>query len=223
MLDWLDGEMNMALVTSLEPNSKERQSVHKPTRCLYAIVDGPGGDRYLQLDTVGSEGREIPDKVSQSVQFDRQAAGQLLRILHIAFPDLVEAEGFLTSSGEEVSEDEDEALEGRLLSKLHRVRERDHRLVRRKKQAVVSAEGRLLCEVCDFDFAQVYGPLGRGFAECHHRIPLGSLQGSSQTRLADLAIVCANCHRMLHRRPFHTVEGLREIVQGRRVMSTPDD
>jgi predicted HNH restriction endonuclease len=27
-----------------------------------------------------------------------------------------------------------------------------------------------------------------------------------------LAIVCANCHRMLHRRPFHTVEEVRQII-----------
>jgi hypothetical protein len=78
----------MALVTSLTPNTKERQSVHGPTRCLYAVVEGSNGERYLQLDTVGSEDRAIPDKVSQSIQFDRQAAGQLLQLLLSTFPDL---------------------------------------------------------------------------------------------------------------------------------------
>jgi hypothetical protein len=78
----------MALVTSFEQNPKARQSVHNPTRCLYAIVQGASGERYLQLDTVGSETREIPNKVSQSIQFDRQAASDLLQILHRTFPDL---------------------------------------------------------------------------------------------------------------------------------------
>jgi predicted HNH restriction endonuclease len=62
----------------------------------------------------------------------------------------------------------------------------------------------------------VYGVLGEGFAECHHRVPLAELQEGHPVRLSDLAIVCANCHRMLHRRPLHTVEELREIVLIRR-------
>jgi hypothetical protein len=78
----------MALVTSLEQTNKDRQSIHRPTRCLWSIVDGEGGSRYLQLDTVGSDEREFTDKVSQSLQFDRQAASQLLTLLRQAFPDL---------------------------------------------------------------------------------------------------------------------------------------
>jgi len=207
----------MALVSSLEPNTKERQSVHRPTRCLYAIVDGPGGERFLQLDTVGSEDREIPDKVSQSIQFDRQAAGQLLQLLQRTFPGLVTTAGSSSVREGTAADAEEEGVEGRVLFKLHRLKERNRRLVRQKKRAVLAGTGLLLCEVCKFDFAAVYGPLGDGFVECHHRVPLASLDGTAPTRLADLAIVCANCHRMLHRRPTHTVEQLRGIVHGRRV------
>ncbi len=77
----------MAIVTSFEPSGKERQSVHRPTRCLYAIIDGDGGTRYL-LDTVGSDERQFADKVSQSIQFDRQAAAQLIGLLRQTFPGL---------------------------------------------------------------------------------------------------------------------------------------
>src|SRR3954447_8986370 len=94
------GEDAMALVTSLEQNAKARQSVHRPTRCLWAIVEGPARERYLQLDTVGSENREMPDKVSQSIQFDRQAAGQLLQLLQRTFPDLARG-GDSASASEE--------------------------------------------------------------------------------------------------------------------------
>ncbi len=210
----------MALVTSLEPNTKGRQSVHLPTRCLYTIVETSENKRYLQLDTVGSKGREIPDKVSQSIQFDRQAAGQLLQLLHRAFPDLTGLSDAVstteTATSEAGDEAEDAEIEGRILSKLHRKRERNSRLVRRKKLAAIRTTGRLLCEVCDFDFAAVYGALGDGFAECHHLTPLAELDGTGLTRLSDLAIVCANCHRMLHRRPGHAVEQLRVIVRERR-------
>jgi predicted HNH restriction endonuclease len=211
----------MALVTSLEPNAKERQSIHRPTRCLYSVVKGPAGERYLQLDTVGSQDREIPDKVSQSIQFDRQAAGQLLQLIQRTFPDLVGTEG--SSSSKAASEDEDEGVEGRTLFRLHRLKERNPRLVRRKKRAILTDTGRLRCEVCDFDFTVVYGAIGEWFAECHHRVPLMKLDGKSPTRLADLAIVCANCHRMLHRRPSHTVEQLRIVVLSRRTAGADVD
>ena len=101
-------------------------------------------------------------------------------------------------------------LEGTLLLRWHRVRERlrgDE-----KKQKVLAKTGCLAREVCGFDFAKEFGLLGRGFAECHHLLPLAA--GARETRLADLAIVCANCHRMLHRgSPMLSVEALRAQVR----------
>jgi hypothetical protein len=78
----------MALVSLIEPSVKERQTVHKPTRCLCSSFAGPKGERYLQLDTYGSEDRAMPEKVSQSIQFDRQAAATLLKLIRETFPDL---------------------------------------------------------------------------------------------------------------------------------------
>jgi 5-methylcytosine-specific restriction protein A len=95
---------------------------------------------------------------------------------------------------------DEEFKEGRILTQLHKQRERDPKLAKRKKDKVLKDTGRLACEVCSFDFAEVYGELGFGFAECHHLIPLSELDMEKTVRLSDLAIVCANCHRMLHRR-----------------------
>jgi putative restriction endonuclease len=76
--------------------------------------------------------------------------------------------------------------------------------------------GQLFCEVCGFDYAARYGELGDGFIEAHHRVPWSELNENTLTRIVDLAMVCANCHRMLHRRtPWLAVDELREIVQGR--------
>jgi len=107
---------------------------------------------------------------------------------------------------------EDEAFpEGRLLTAKHKRKERSSSAVRRKKQNVLSATGKLLCEACGFDFEDVYGSLGSGFAECHHTLPISELGHAGQTRLSDLAIVCANCHRMIHRsRPILSVELLQQ-------------
>lgn len=106
--------------------------------------------------------------------------------------------------------------EGRVLLRLHRRKERNRQAVRRKKASAAGAGGKLLCEVCSFDFSEVYGRLGERFAECHHRTPLAELEGEHHVRLSDLAIVCANCHRMLHRRPGLTIKALQRIVQSRR-------
>jgi 5-methylcytosine-specific restriction protein A len=107
-----------------------------------------------------------------------------------------------------------EAEEGALLTSQHLARERDSRLVRAKKDAAAQLYGRLACEVCGFCFASRYGEAGAGYIECHHRLPLSDLSASSKTKLADLALICANCHRMLHaRRPWLTVEQLSAILR----------
>jgi 5-methylcytosine-specific restriction endonuclease McrA len=75
-----------------------------------------------------------------------------------------------------------------------------------------------VCQVCGLRFEDAYGKLGEGFAEAHHRIPLHRLTGKVRTRMEDLATVCANCHRMLHKMEGkqNDVEKLRTIVRGRR-------
>jgi len=111
-------------------------------------------------------------------------------------------------------DEEDEFPEGRLLTQLHKRRERNPAASEKKKKRVLEKTGSLSCEVCDFDFSTKYGKIGQGFAECHHRKPLAELKESRTTRLEDLAIVCANCHRMLHRaRPWKTVEDLKELIK----------
>ncbi|MFW6183990.1 MAG: HNH endonuclease [Chloroflexota bacterium] len=100
---------------------------------------------------------------------------------------------------EETGIDDEERLEGRVLMRVHKQRERNRSLVQRKKEKILAETGRLACEVCSFNFEEVYGEHGRGFAECHHLTPLAELRAGQKTRLSDLAIVCANCHRMIHR------------------------
>jgi hypothetical protein len=71
------------------------------------------------------------------------------------------------------------------------------------------------CEVCHFNFRQHYGVLGQDYAECHHKNPLSERpeelwSQALTTSLDDVAVLCANCHRMVHRqRPALAVESLR--------------
>lgn len=74
------------------------------------------------------------------------------------------------------------------------------------------------CQVCGLRFVDVYGKLGEGFAEAHHRVPLHRLKGVVKTRMEDLATVCANCHRMLHKMDGKRgdVDKLRAILRPRK-------
>jgi 5-methylcytosine-specific restriction protein A len=116
--------------------------------------------------------------------------------------------------------EEEEFSEGRILTWLHNQRERRPEKVRQKKRQVLDRDGKLACEACGFDFVERYGPLGAEFAECHHRVPLAELAEGQKLKLSDLAILCANCHRMIHRSahrgPMLSVEQLRELVDSHR-------
>jgi 5-methylcytosine-specific restriction enzyme A len=92
-----------------------------------------------------------------------------------------------------------EAREGSFLTRLHRVRERNAKIVASKKRQAMNRDAALRCEVCSFDFA-IYGEIGRDYIECHHVLPLAELPDHRITTLKDLALLCANCHRMAHRR-----------------------
>jgi 5-methylcytosine-specific restriction protein A len=112
------------------------------------------------------------------------------------------------------ADDDDEFPEGKVLTRIHKHKERNPQVTLKKKRKVLQESGKLECEVCGFDFVEIYGQLGYGFAECHHIVPVSELVDGHKTKLSDLAIVCANCHRMLHKaRPLLSITELREIIK----------
>lgn len=106
-----------------------------------------------------------------------------------------------------------EAAEGRILLRLHRSRERNRAIVKSRKERAPKETGKLACEACGFDFQAVYGELGDGFIECHHTVPVSELEPGKATKIGDLALLCANCHRMIHRsKPLKTVPQLVDLI-----------
>lgn len=99
---------------------------------------------------------------------------------------------------DEADEDGTTAAEGRLLARWAMSRERNPALRRRKISQVRKLGLPLHCAVCTFDFSSAYGSLGDGYIEVHHVLPL-HISGPRETKLNDLALLCANCHRMCHR------------------------
>jgi 5-methylcytosine-specific restriction protein A len=108
------------------------------------------------------------------------------------------------------------ADEGAVLLRAHLRRERDPQLKGRKLEEARRRGVGLACQVCRFDFRATYGVRGADYIECHHRTPLG-VTGKTVTRLSDLALICSNCHRMIHRtRNWLTVEELASLVEANR-------
>lgn len=91
----------------------------------------------------------------------------------------------------------DEYAEGRYVYRLHRARERNPEVTKRKKRQAKKT-GPLTCEVCGLVPEEVYGENGERAIECHHLLPLSRYERGQKTRLDDLALVCATCHRVLH-------------------------
>jgi len=103
--------------------------------------------------------------------------------------------------------------EGRVLFRLHRMRERNNAVIQKAKSQAKKKHRRLSCAVCKFDFAKSYGPLGEDFIEGHHTKPVSELVADSQTKVSDIALLCSNCHRMVHRRrPWLSIEELSMIL-----------
>jgi hypothetical protein len=108
------------------------------------------------------------------------------------------------------------AVEGepRLVSHLRR--ERDRALSDAKKRATIEATRRLRCEACGFDARRVYPWLEIDFAEVHHNVPLSDAESPVETALTDLSVLCANCHRMIHRtKPMLSVAEFARLLRAK--------
>jgi len=83
----------------------------------------------------------------------------------------------------------------------------------RARRACIAHFG-TVCQVCEFDFARFYGPMGRGVIHVHHRTQLSDRNGEYEVDpIRDLIPVCPNCHAMIHltRVPLD-IELLRGLV-----------
>lgn len=101
-------------------------------------------------------------------------------------------------------------LEGRRRLVTHFKSERNPALVAAAKKLFrLSHQGKLFCEVCDFNFSVTYGDRGKGYIEAHHKVPISTAPAEIGNTADDLGMVCANCHRMLHRLPYVSIDELR--------------
>ncbi len=166
-------------------------------KAIRSAFESGSHPRAIVLDrssfSLGRVERRMLDRAPWTVRAYDAATGafELIRGIHYSEPFL--------ALGAEVSS----SLEGALSTSFikHRARERRLRAAKLEEQKAKN-NGRLVCEVpnCGFDFAIQYGSLGDGYAEVHHKLPLSAAPAEGvDTSLEDLAVVCANCHAMIHK------------------------
>jgi predicted HNH restriction endonuclease len=110
--------------------------------------------------------------------------------------------------------DEDERFpEGKEKYRIHKSKERNQKLIALKKHKAFLQNPNLPCEICGFSFKVRYGEIGDKFIEAHHILPISELTEEIENNLNDLILVCANCHKMIHkRRPWLTMQEIKKLI-----------
>lgn len=103
--------------------------------------------------------------------------------------------------------------EGSEKRRLHLFRERNRFVVALAKELAMKDDPLLQCQVCNFSFSERYGDLGKEFIEAHHKIPVAQLKKGSRTKVGDIALICSNCHRMIHKgNRTLSIEELKKLI-----------
>jgi len=101
------------------------------------------------------------------------------------------------------------AIEGTMTETVRYVRGRSKHL---REQALAAANG--ICCVCDKDYSELLGGKGVRVLQAHHIKQLAASDAPRVTQLSDLAVVCANCHTLIHMNSKRalSVEELRQLL-----------
>jgi predicted HNH restriction endonuclease len=202
--------MNKAIITAvLLIVAPERYGVwndrsEKSLRVLGVFPPAPSAapfsDRYLEMNKVLLE-------LASEIDVDLWT----LDFLHYALPERTKSER-TARRVEDAVRLENGYLEGEKATRLLTQYRRNSCL----RWAAIDIHG-TRCQVCGMSFAERYGEIGTDFIEVHHLKPVADNQGEVVVLPeTDMAVVCANCHRMLHRGPKAplTIEKLRTVLRG---------
>lgn len=104
--------------------------------------------------------------------------------------------------------------EGRRRLATHFRKERSRILIdRKRRETKLSNNGVLTCETCGMSSLELHptASIAERAFEVHHLVPLHSTPTIRHTTLDDLAVVCANCHRLIHATlPPRSIRQLRD-------------
>ena len=207
-----DTEVAQVLVDSESPDWQDAD--------WYAIAGQYHAEavRFYDITLQAGEIRFIGDTEKLSTE-DGVEPRQLFRLRQLAtesgqvFNDIWYGDVFRPQTATdfiEFLEDETSYQEGQTVVRTMEQRRRSQQLVRRAKERHLAQNGRLLCEVCGFDFNHQYGV---DYIEAHHTDPIASSMEGRETTMNDLHMLCANCHRVAHlRTPPYTLAELKHML-----------
>lgn len=89
--------------------------------------------------------------------------------------------------------------EGATIFVLHKRRERQRSARTKLIKSRARANDGLSCEICGFSRPGLKMQMQEAFFEAHHIVPMSEATGQIQTQLKDLALLCACCHRAIHK------------------------
>jgi 5-methylcytosine-specific restriction protein A len=111
-----------------------------------------------------------------------------------------------------------EFFEGRVITQNHKRRERSPKL-RKHLLVARTKKGPLRCDMCRSNSCVMDPAFEDASFEVHHLVPVSSTK-ERNTKLSDVALLCASCHRILHRaianeKRWLTIDEVRRIVRMR--------
>ena len=71
-------------LNNIKQIDKHKNYVHEKVYTTYTIFY-EGREKYVQIDTYGKSDRELPGKISQSIQVDKETARYLISLLQSEF------------------------------------------------------------------------------------------------------------------------------------------
>lgn len=157
-----------------------------------------------------------PSRGLSSSAMDRELVADYPRSRAMEVASLASSIRDAISRGEaaELLPEDELFVEGQLLTSRHR--RRDQRL--RKKLLARTDDDQLICAICGFSAPPLKRQLRESFFEAHHIRPLSAVEGVTTTRVADMALLCAGCHRFIHKliaasKRWHSIDDARAKLQ----------
>lgn len=223
---------------SLKPSGREREFNYYPEdlkgRVIYEHLLNNQTHRWLDVNILGrpetNHGRDAANilyylgmkseyrgvfqgKVIHEVIEILQRKGteydEIVRLLNV-YSESEKLFEIVKSDIEAQQVEEGNRIEGTKKAYLVNKYERDPK--NRKKAIEIHG---LNCYACGFNFEDVYGERGTDFIEIHHIKPLSKLEEAVEINpKTDLVPLCANCHRMVHRRKDNVlnIEELKKLI-----------
>jgi 5-methylcytosine-specific restriction protein A len=166
-----------------------------------------------EWDISGTFGRayeivKMPDNETLAVDLRRML--DLYRLLSMRGGYTVEED---EDSDEDETHSKKEWKEGAARLRVHK------RLERRRNSSLVKEVKRkqgYLCRGCGFNFRAVYGNAGAKYIDAHHLVPLAALTEDgpvARDPVKDFAVLCANCHRMIHKLKCPPLDEFKREIQ----------